>query len=66
MGKQSPDEARKAEARRRLRAALDGIELLPEETSDDRRIRVSEAQRRAEESERDAEFERNRPPHHGS
>ncbi len=66
MVAQSPDEARRAEARRRLRAALDGVELLPEETADDRRLRESEAQRRAEDAERDAEFERNRPPHHGS
>lgn len=58
------EEQRKAEARRRLRAALDRVELLPEETSDERLIKASaEAEREA--ADRDAEFQRNRPPHHG-
>lgn len=60
----TPDEQRKAEARRRLRAALDGVELLPEETTDERLIRAS-AQAEREEADRDAEFQRNKPPHHG-
>lgn len=60
----TPDEQRKAEARRRLRVALDGVELLPEETSDERLLRAS-AQADREESDRDAEFQRNKPPHHG-
>lgn len=60
----TPDELRKAEARRRLRAALDGVELLPEETTDERLIRAS-ADMQREESDRDAEFQRNKPPHHG-
>ena len=60
----TPDEQRKAEARRRLRAALDGVELLPEETTDERLIRAS-AQAAREEADRDAEFQRNKPPHHG-
>lgn len=58
------DEARKAEARRRLRAALDGVELLPEETADDRAIR-NQAEAERSEAERDAELRRNKPPHHG-
>ena len=55
------DEVRKAEAKRRLRAALDGVELLPEETSDDRIIRRSTQAER----DRDAEMQANKPPHHG-
>ena len=58
------EEARKAEAKRRLRAALDGAELLPEETRDDRAIR-EEAQAERSDADRDAEFMRNKPPHHG-
>ena len=57
-------EARKAEARRRLRDALEGIELLPEETTDERLIKAS-AQAEREEMDRDAEFRANKPPHHG-
>lgn len=49
--------ALKAERARRLRAALDGVELAPEVTADD----VAEA----DEPARDREFEANRPPHHG-
>lgn len=60
----TPEEQRKAEARKRLRAALDGVELLPEETADERLIRSS-AQAEREEADRDAEFQRNKPPHHG-
>jgi len=56
----SDEAARKAEARRRLRAALDGVELLPETTSDDRVQRPAKEERR-----RDAEMRRNKPPHHG-
>lgn len=51
---------RTAEAKRRLRAALDGIDLLPEETSDDRALRGSAQAER----QRDAEMEANKPPHH--
>ena len=58
------DEARRAEAKRRLRAALDAVELLPEETADDRVIRQSTQAQRSE-NDRDAEFVRNKPPHHG-
>ncbi len=58
------DEVRKAEARRRLRTALDGVELLPEETSADRAIRQS-AQAERSDADRDAEIMRNKPPHHG-
>lgn len=60
----TPEEQRKAEARRRLRAALDGVELLPEETTDERLLKAV-AQTAREEADRDAEFERNKPPHHG-
>lgn len=61
----TPEEAaRKAEARRRLRAALDGVELLPEMTSDDLLIRAS-SQSDGEQDARDAEFVQNKPPHHG-
>lgn len=56
------DVARKEEARRRLRAALDGVELLPEETSDDRAIRESV---QAQQS-RDDEMVSDKPPHHGA
>ena len=59
----TPEERAKAEARRRLRAALDGVELLPELTADDQVIRAASQQR--EESDRDAEFVQNKPPHHG-
>ncbi len=55
------DAARAAEAKRRLRAALDGVELLPEETQDDRLIRTSVQA----EKENDAELQANVPPHHG-
>jgi hypothetical protein len=58
------DEARKAEARRRLRAALADAELLPEETRDDRALR-EQAQAERSDADRDAEFVRNKPPHHG-
>ena len=53
---------RRAEAKRRLREALDGVELVPEETRDDRAIREAQAK---QEADRDAEFVRNKPPHHG-
>jgi hypothetical protein len=56
----SDEAARKAEARRRLRAALDGAELLPETTTDERVQRPAK-----EERDRDAEMRRNKPPHHG-
>ncbi len=59
---EATDDARKAEARRRLRAALDGVELLPEMTSDDLLIRASSQ----DQDQRDAEFVQNKPPHHGS
>lgn len=58
-----PEDQRRAEARRRLRAELDGVELLPEETADERLIRAS-ARAEREEADRDAEFQRNKPPHH--
>jgi hypothetical protein len=47
-----------AEAKRqRLRAALDGVDLAPEATSDDAP--------ESDDGSRDREFEANRPPHHG-
>ena len=49
--------AERAERAKRLRAALDGLELAPEVTSDDRP--------ETDEKARDREFEANRPPHHG-
>lgn len=52
-------EARKADARRRLRAALDGVELLPDTTSDER------DPAKPVDGSRDAELKRNVPPHHG-
>lgn len=52
------DEERAAAAKRRLRAALDGVELLPDETSDDRPEPTAN-------DGRDAELKRNVPPHHG-
>lgn len=55
----SNDEVRKAEAKRRLRAALDGEELLPETTSDERDPAAPV------DGSRDAELRRNVPPHHG-
>ena len=55
------DDERLEAAKRRLRAALDGVELLPEETTDERLIRASEAASR----ENDEELRRNVPPHHG-
>lgn len=53
------EEARKAEAKRRLRAALAGEELLPETTSDERDPSAPV------DTSRDAELRRNVPPHHG-
>ena len=64
MNDLTPEEQRKAEARRRLRAALDGVELLPEETTDERLLKAA-AQAAREDADRDAEFQRNKPPHHG-
>lgn len=52
------DEERAEAAKRRLRAALDGVELLPEETADDRPEPKSNAGR-------DEELKLNVPPHHG-
>lgn len=54
----SEAEDREAAAKRRLRAALDGVELLPETTSDDR----PDPKR---DDAHDAELKRNVPPHHG-
>lgn len=54
------DDEREREARRRLRAALDGVDLAPEETSDDRAIRES-----VQQSDRDDQLQRDVPPHHG-
>ena len=51
-----------AEAKRRLRAALDGVTLLPDTTSDER-SNAGEAS--SSESARDAELRRDVPPHHG-
>lgn len=48
-------------ARQRLRAELEGIDLAPEETQDDKAIRESSAN-----SARDEQIARDVPPHHGS
>lgn len=54
------DEAsRDDEAKRKLRAALDGVDLLPETTSDER------PDAPIADGSRDAELRRNVPPHHG-
>lgn len=53
------DDADAQRRRRQLRAALDGLKLTPESTTDD------EADPREEKRQnRDDEFARNRPPHH--
>ena len=57
-GRMTSDKEREEQAKRRLRAALDGVELLPEITSDDR----PEPKR---DDSHDAELKRNVPPHHG-
>lgn len=54
------DYMKSAEAKRRLRAALDGVTLLPDTTSDERGDETG-----ASETGRDAELRRNVPPHHG-
>lgn len=56
------DYMKSAEAKRRLRAALDGVTLLPDTTSDER-SNAGEAS--SSESARDAELRRDVPPHHG-
>lgn len=53
------DEARAEAAKRRLRAALDGVELLPDTTSDER------VDAPTQDGSREAELKRNVPPHHG-
>ena len=55
MSEKQPTE----DAKRRLRAALDGVELLPETTSDER-VDAS-----VTDTAREAELKRNVPPHHG-
>lgn len=52
------EEREQAAKRARLRAAMDGVVLAPETTSDD----VAESE---DPKQRDREFEANRPPHHG-
>lgn len=54
--------AKQAERARRLRAALDGVDLAPEVTADDATEAAAAA---AESRSRDEEFKANRPPHHG-
>ena len=49
------------ERKRRLRAALDGVALNPEQTNDDVAPMPDAI---AEEESRDREFDANRPPHH--
>lgn len=53
-------EQREARVKARLRAALDGLELDPDETEDDRLIRGSELAQRAA----DAQLLEDVPPHH--
>lgn len=51
-----------AEAKRRLRAALDGVTLLPDTTSDERK---DAGDANTADAAREAELRRNVPPHHG-
>jgi hypothetical protein len=53
------DEAEKQRKFERLRAALDGIQLEPEQTSDD-------IKDQSEDTGRDKEILRDVPPHHGN
>lgn len=56
------DEERARRARLRLRAVLDGLDLDPDETADDRAIRESSAAP----TEVDDQLRRDVPPHHGA
>ena len=47
--------------KKRLRAALDGVQLNPEQTKDDT---TPAAENANEAAQRDREFDANRPPHH--
>ena len=52
-----PTPAEVAARKAKLRAALDGVELLPDITQDEKAV--------PETDNRDKEFIENKPPHHG-
>ena len=62
VGVPDKDYMKTAEAKRRLRAALDGVTLLPDTTSDERQ---DAGYSTSADAARDAELRRNVPPHHG-
>lgn len=62
VGVPEKDYMKTAEAKRRLRAALDGVTLLPDTTTDER---TNQGEASAADSARDAELRRDVPPHHG-